>query len=127
MCAWTYWSPISRPNTYVQILKTLGAVFENVQPFYIYIQMYNLLWTIVVCGSDDAVASISQEDLARRLMDRQVQGLEVYTPASHHAMQVEYPYISGLRAKLDWVPLITDADPTIVDEIDLNQDSLRSQ
>jgi spermidine synthase len=118
-------SPISRPSTYAQILKTLGAVFDHVQPLYTYIQMYNLLWTIVVCGSDDTVATIGEDVLARRLAERQITGLEVYTPAIHHAMQVEYPYIGSLRARLDRVPLITDSDPTIVDEIDLNQDSLR--
>jgi len=118
-------SMISRPQTSVQILKTLKSVFARVHVFYVYIQMYNLLWSVAVAGNDDAVATVDRETLARRLIERNVTPLEVYTPDTHHAMQVEYPYISGLRSKLDWVPLITDDNPTIVDEIDLNQDSLR--
>lgn len=117
-------SPISRPQTFCQILRTLGDVFAHVQVFHVYIQMYNLLWAVAVASDDDAPARIDRTTLGRRLLDRGVGSLEVYTPDTHHAMQVAYPYVAALRAKNDWVPPITDADPTVVDEIDLNQDSL---
>ncbi|MDA3960764.1 MAG: polyamine aminopropyltransferase [Planctomycetota bacterium] len=117
-------SPISRPQTYCQILKTLGSVFKHVHVFYVYIQMYNLLWTVAVAGDNDLPATIDTDTLGHRLLDREVGELEVYTPITHHSMLGEYPYVSAIRAKNDWVPVITDDNPTVVDEIDLNANSL---
>lgn len=115
-------SPISRPIAYQQILATLGSVYEHVTVCYIYIQMYAVLWAVAIASDSDAPATISEADIARRLGERNVGPLQVYTPASHHSMQVTYPFIQQLRDAASDLPIITDAAPTFKDEIDINQD-----
>lgn len=113
-------SPISRPRAYQQILGTLGAVWSHVHVFYVYIEMYAVLWSIAVAGDDDREATIAREELAGRLARRGIDGLQVYTPDTHHAMQAAFPFVTRLRERAGELPVVTDAAPRFEDEIDLN-------
>ena len=113
-------SPISRPMAYKQILNTLGTVWKHQHVFYIYIQMYATLWSIVVNSDSDDVSTISEDVIRERLATRGITGLQVYTPQSHHAMQVSYPFVDDIRAAAGETPVVTDAASQFVDEIDLN-------
>lgn len=110
--------PISRPLAFQQILRTLGTVWTHQHVFYVYVQMYGTLWSIVVNGSTDDVATLAQDEIARRLKARGIQGLRVYTPRSHHAMQVGYPFIDALRDAADTARIVTDGRPVFDDGID---------
>jgi spermidine synthase len=115
-------SPISRPSAYKQILGTLGTVFAHVEVVYVYIQMYSVLWAIAIAGDKPLVAEASEALVGERLAERGIEGLQVYTPASHQAMRVEYPFISAIRATAGELPIITDSAHTFADEIDINRD-----
>ncbi|MBA3686899.1 MAG: hypothetical protein H0W72_16900, partial [Planctomycetes bacterium] len=59
-------------------------------------------------------------ELAKRLGARGISGLQAYSPASHHAMLAGFPYIDAIVADAVNVPPITDASPTVIDDIDIN-------
>ena len=113
-------SPISRPNTFQQCLRTLGDVFTYRRTFYLYIQMYAVLWSITVCSDEIDVGAIPPAELAKRLQLRGIKGLQVYTPAIHHSMLVPFPFVAELVAGAADVPAITDASPKVIDDIDIN-------
>ncbi len=113
-------SPISRPNTFKQCLRTLGEVFRFRRTFYLYIQMYAVLWSITVCSDETDVGAIAPAELAKRLAARGISGLQAYSPASHHAMLTGFPYIDAIVADVPNVPPITDASPKVIDDIDIN-------
>lgn len=113
-------STISRPRAFQQIHRTLSSVFKQVTLFHIYIQMYSVLWTIAVASDHDRPATISEEEIAAVLARRGIADLHAYTPATHYSMQAEFPFITKLREAADSVPVVTDAEPKFLDEIDLN-------
>jgi spermidine synthase len=117
-------SPISRPNTFKQCLRTLGQVFKHRRTFYLYIHMYAVLWSITVCSDGTDVAAISPSEIDLRLKARKISGLKAYTPQTHHGMLAEFPFIGELIADCGSVPVITDKKPVVLDDIDINRGSL---
>ena len=113
-------SPIARPRAFQQILTTLNTVWRHQTVFYVYIQMYGVLWSIVVSGDDDRVATISHNDIATILTTRGIDGLQVYSPQTHHAMQVAYPFVCRLRETSSTLAVITDQTPRFADEDELS-------
>lgn len=118
-------SPMTRPRAYQQICRTLAEVWSHQHLFYVYIEMYATLWAVSVSCDHDAPARLDIRELATRLGSRGIGDLRCYTPATHHAMQVEFPFISELRAAAGHLPAVTDQHPRFVDEIDLNREHAR--
>ncbi|NRA36659.1 MAG: polyamine aminopropyltransferase [Planctomycetes bacterium] len=112
-------SPIARPSAYQQILKTLSEVYAHQQVLYIYIQMYSVLWSIVISSDSPDAVTCSREDINHRLAQRGIEGLQVYTAESHHSMQVEFPFITSIRQAAGEVPTITDNAHVFLDEAEL--------
>lgn len=117
-------SPISRPNTFMQCHRTLSEVFKYRRTFYLYIHMYAVLWSITVCSDTIDAAEISPSEIANRLKERGIGGLKAYTPTTHHSMLGEFPFVGDLLAKMHTVPVISDAKPVVLDDIDINRGSL---
>ena len=109
-------SPIARPVAYQQILNTLGKVYRYQHVVYIYIQMYSVLWSIVISSDNETVPNISEDEIKKHLHERGINDLRVYNPQTHHAMQAEYPFVSEIREAAAGLPVITDAKPTFEDE-----------
>ena len=112
-------SPVSRLKR-TSNLRTLGSVWEHVAVFHVYIQMYAVQWAIAVASDRNDLTTLAAEEIDRRLAERDIAGLHLYDGASHHGMQVGYPWIRQLEADSADVPIVTDADPTFIDEIDIN-------
>ena len=85
--------------------------------------MYAVLWSIVVSGDKDTVSNIDGETIAQRIAVRDLGPLQVYTADTHLSMKVAYPFIQTLIDEASTLPIITDASPTFLDEIDLNQEN----
>lgn len=117
-------SPISRPNTFKQCLHTLSGVFKHRRTLYLYIHMYAVLWSITVCSDSIDIGTISPVELASRLKLRNIKGLKAYTPETHHSMLVEFPFIGDLVRAQTQVPVISDHNPKVLDDIDINRGSL---
>jgi spermidine synthase len=108
-------SPITRPKTFACIQKTLRSVFSNVRPFYVYIQMYAVLWSITTASDGSDMASLSAKQIDRKLDKYNINGLKMYNGNVHVASQVAYPFISDILGKKTHI--ITDRHPDIPDEI----------
>jgi spermidine synthase len=117
-------SPISRPNTFKQCLRTLSEVFKYRRTMYLYIHMYAVLWSITVSSDTVDVGAIPPAELANRLKARAIKGLHAYTPETHHSMLAEFPFIGELVRDIKSVPPITDKNPKVIDDIDINRGSL---
>lgn len=106
-------SPISRPQAFSCIQKTLRSVFKNVNPFYLYIQMYAVLWSITMCSDSINAAAVSSANVNKKLQRFGLNDLQVYSGQTHTSMQVEYPYISQILKQP--ARIITDAKPDFPD------------
>ena len=113
-------SPISRPRTFQQCQRTLGEVFRFRRTFYLYIHMYAVLWSVTVSSDTIDVGALSAADIDARLRARGVTGLQCYTGATHHSMLTPMPFLADLVAGAAQVPPITDAEPRVLDDIDIN-------
>ncbi|GDY14550.1 polyamine aminopropyltransferase [Planctomycetota bacterium] len=117
-------SPISRPRTFQQCLRTLGDVFKYRRTFYLYIHMYAVLWSVTVSSDTIDVGELSAEEIGVRLNARGVSGLHCYNGATHRSMQVPMPFIQELVDGAPSLPAITDASPKVLDDIDINRGSI---
>lgn len=106
-------SPLSRPATFSCIQKTLRASFAHVTPFYVYIQMYAMLWSISLCSMNDC-AELRPAAIDKKLARHGIKGLKVYSGETHNAMKTVYPAIATLLKKPSRI--ITDAHPEFGDD-----------
>jgi spermidine synthase len=106
-------SPVSRPEAFACIHKTLGSVYKNVNSLYTYIQMYAVLWSITASSDGIDLAAVKPGAIDKKLARYGVRKLKVYNGATHAAMLTPYPYISDILAQP--VRVITDAKPEFPD------------
>ncbi|MDR2577606.1 MAG: polyamine aminopropyltransferase [Chitinispirillales bacterium] len=106
-------SPVSRPEAFACIQKTLGAVYKNVNPLYTYIQMYAVLWSIAAASDGIDLTTVKSAAIDKKLARLGIRKLKMYNGATHGAMLTPYPYISDILAQPARV--ITDAKPEFPD------------
>lgn len=107
-------SPITRPVAVDCIRRTLGSVFTNVRSVYLYIEMYATLWSIAVSSDSTDIARCKSGVIDRRLKKYGIEGLKVYTGATHEKMQVAFPFVDQLIDNAKG-RIITDAKPDFPD------------
>jgi spermidine synthase len=110
-------SPVSRPAAFNCIVKTLQAVFGTVQPIYLYIQMYAVLWSIALASDAGTVATCRAAMIERRLKKYGLEGLKVFSGRTLEAMRVPYPYIEDILRSRGRV--ITDKAPRFPDHFEV--------
>jgi len=106
-------SPVTRPAAFGCIQKTLRSVFKNVNPFYLYIQMYAVLWSITMCSDSINASMFKATSIDKKIQRFGLNNLQVYSGQTHVSMQVEYPYISQILKRP--ARIITDAKPDFPD------------
>ncbi|MBD3316004.1 MAG: polyamine aminopropyltransferase [Chitinivibrionales bacterium] len=106
-------SPISRPTAFNCINRTLKSVFGVVQPIYLYIQMYAVLWTVALASDGKAVETTRAATVERRIKRYGIKGLKVFNGKTLEAMRVPYPYVEEILRKPGKV--ITDKAPRFPD------------
>jgi spermidine synthase len=106
-------SPVSRPKAFSCIQKTLRSVFKNVNPFYLYIQMYAVLWSITLCSDSIDASAMKAEQIEKKLKKSGISDLAVYCGQTHVSMQVQFPYIGQILRQP--ARTITDAKPDFPD------------
>jgi spermidine synthase len=118
-------STITNPRTFQQITRTLETVWPEVHFCHLYVQMYSTLWSIAIASDRDNVRSTSLEVLEERLRQRgmDVNALKVYSPSTHHSMQVGFPFIDDLIRTSKSFPVVTDASATFLDESAMEMDA----
>lgn len=107
-------SPVSRPKAFSCIQKTLRASFSHVNPFYLYIQMYAVLWSITLCGETAGGMRRGAAAIDTKLARYGIRDLKVYSGATHVSMRTPFPYIEKLLGAPGRI--ITDAKPEFPDD-----------
>jgi len=107
-------SPVTRPKAFGCIQKTLHSVFNNVNPFYLYIQMYAVLWSITLCSDNIDASGIKAGAVDKKLKKAGIDNLAVYCGQTHLSMQVQFPYIGQILKRS--ARIITDAKPNFPDD-----------
>jgi len=108
-------SPVVRPHAYASVQKTLASVFRHVGTLYLYVQMYAMLWSIAVSSDTVNIARRPGPSIDARLRANGIRRLKVYSGATHHAMQVAFPYVEDLLRRTGRV--VTDREPDFADNI----------
>jgi spermidine synthase len=108
-------SPITRPKTFACIQKTLQSVFSCVRPFYVYIQMYAVLWSITTASDASDMAALSPTQIDKKLKKNNIIGLKMYNGDIHKASQAAYPFITDILQQK--TRIITDRRPDMPDDI----------
>jgi spermidine synthase len=107
-------SPVTRPDAFACIQKTLRASFPHVTPLYSYIQMYATLWSITLCSRSGRPGRITAAEIGAALARRGIRGCAAYSGAAHTAMRTPFPYIARLLRRP--ARIITDARPEFPDD-----------
>ena len=107
-------SPVSRPMAFACINRTLRSVFTNVNQLYLYIQMYGVLWSVAVASPAIDITRIAARSIDRQLVKYGIRNLQVYSGATHGAMQTPFPYIAALLEQP--ARIITDRRPDFPDD-----------
>jgi spermidine synthase len=107
-------SPVARPAAFACIQKTLASVFKNVNPLYMYIQMYAVLWSITMASDKIDQSLIKPAAIDKKLVKLGIKGLKMYNGATQSAMLTPYPYIEEILQRP--TKIITDAAPEFPDD-----------
>lgn len=111
-------SPISRPQVFNSIARTLECVFKNVNIFYLYIQMYAVLWSIGVCSDAIDTSKLKHKQISNVIKRRGLGKLHAYSGETHESMQAEFPFVRDIRKQL--APILTDKQHEFSEKIDCN-------
>ncbi|GBU22350.1 spermidine synthase [Fibrobacteres bacterium R8-0-B4] len=107
-------SPVARPAAFACIQKTLSSVFKNVNPLYMYIQMYAILWSITMASDRVNPSSIKPAIIDKKLAKLGIKGLKMYNGTTQSAMLTPYPYIQEILERP--TRIITDENPEFPDD-----------
>ena len=89
-------SPVARPKLFNYINKTLKSIFPIVNPFYNYVQMYSLLWSVAISSIQVNTKNIPLKTIKERIKFRKLTELELITFETFFSMQVTFPYIQKI-------------------------------
>ena len=78
-------SPQLQPQLFTQLMAELSAVFACVRPVLIPVLLYGGLWSLACASQSQDPKALSQEEITRRLAQRQIRGLHYYNAETHAA------------------------------------------
>jgi len=107
-------SPVVRPAAFACIQKTLSSVFKHVNPLYMYIQMYAVLWSITMASDRVDPSVIKPAAIDKKLAKLGIKGLKMYNGTTQSAMLTPYPYIQEILERP--TRIITDENPEFPDD-----------
>lgn len=113
-------SPISRPATWLRIVKTLQAAFPVVRPYLVHIPLYGTWWGMASASADADPLGISEEEADKRIRERGIGRLQFYNGAMHRAVFALPNFVKELLEQP--AELITAASPPMEDNIGLNRE-----
>lgn len=111
-------SPIFRPGLVARLFRTLKSVFPFTGVYLTYVPLYGSLWAMAAASLTADCRGMGEAEIARRLADRNIHGLRVYSPGTHRAMFTLPPFVEALLAQD--APPLGAGFPTLSDEMDIN-------
>ncbi|HET7635527.1 MAG TPA: polyamine aminopropyltransferase [Burkholderiales bacterium] len=79
-------SPVSQPQHFNRIIRTLQAVFPIVRPYLVYIPLYGTWWGMATASRGTDPLGISGDEVRQRLAARGVADLQFYNDDTHRAL-----------------------------------------
>lgn len=79
-------SPVSRPEHVRDIYRRLAAEFAIVRPYVMFIPLYGALWSMASCSDTLDPVTVSAEEIDKRIARRDLEHLQYYNGATHHAV-----------------------------------------
>ena len=78
-------APQLQPQLFTRLLAELSAVFACVRPILIPVLLYGGLWSLACASQSQDPKALSQDEITRRLLQRQIRGLHYYNAETHAA------------------------------------------
>jgi spermidine synthase len=91
-------SPVSQPQHFNRIVRTLQAVFPIVRPYLVYIPLYGTWWGMATASRSTDPLQLSGDEVQQRLATRGVAALQFYNRDTHRAL---FALPNFVRAALD--------------------------
>lgn len=92
-------SPQFQGAQVAHLLNQLHRVFPRVRPYLVPIALYGGLWMLACASQTLDPADLDTAAVAQRLSERNIDGLNYYSPATHVAMQALPPFVARLWAE----------------------------
>ena len=89
-------SPIHRGDTMARIVASLRQVFGVVRPYLQYVPLYGTLWAMAMASDRADPLALPAAEVDSRLRRHGVQGLKLYSGATHHAVLSLPPFVQAL-------------------------------
>lgn len=68
---------------FASLSKTLSSCFTCVRPYWTFVLSFSLPWGFIIASKESDPVSVKQEEIARRISEREVRGLRFYHPSFH--------------------------------------------
>lgn len=95
---------------FISCTKTLEAVFTCVRPYWAFISSFGLPWGFVLASDKPEVLDVQNDQIAKRLKQRQIQNLKFYHPGLHSALFALPLYLEKANKKAE---ILTNKKPFI--------------
>jgi len=113
-------SPISRPATWLRIVKTLQAVYPLVRPYLVYIPLYGTWWGMATASMETDPLGLSEDEVEKRIRERGIGRLQFYNGTMHRAVFALPNFVRELLESP--AEIITAESPPMEDNIGLNRE-----
>ncbi|MDO5692682.1 MAG: polyamine aminopropyltransferase [Pseudomonadota bacterium] len=110
-------SPIHRGDTMARIVASLREVFGVVRPYLQYVPLYGTLWAMAMASDQADPLALTVAEVDARLARHGLDGLKLYSGATHHALLNLPPFVQALLA----VPAAPVVDGDNLDDPSLAQ------
>lgn len=107
-------SPIHRGDSLARIVASLRSVFGIVRPYLQYVPLYGTLWGMAMASDQADPLALSAGEVDARLARHGIDGLKLYSGATHHALLALPPFVQQLLAQ----PAAPIDDGDSLDELD---------
>ena len=78
-------SPQLQPQLFTHLMTELSAVFACVRPILVPVLLYGGLWSLVCASQSQDPKALTQDEITRRLAQRQIHNLNYYNAETHTA------------------------------------------
>ncbi|RKZ22443.1 spermidine synthase [bacterium] len=91
---------------FASIIRTLKEIFPYVYGMEIFVGSFQMPWGLVLASKKEDPMALSGEEIKKRMEERGVGELRLYSPSYHHALLTLPPHLANLEGKV-----LTEKEP----------------